>query len=200
MSIQRFRSRQELAGQSRTRAVALTIGLTLAVAACGSDAASLGDDAEGAASDVSEAVESSDVESAMQAGSDLQEQLGETDLSTLYSAMDLVGFDRLDTDEPFTFFAPNDSGFAALDADQLAALMADPASLGSILEDHLVTDTLMSGDLVDGTIMSEGGLDLVIDTSGPVPTVNGIEIVKTDLTVNNGVVHVIDGALLRESE
>ncbi len=200
MNIERITSGQYRAAKRSSKFVALLFAFAIAAASCGSDTDALGADAESAASAVDD-VDTSDLEdSAMQAGRDLQDRLGEADLSTLYSAMDLVGFDRLETDEPFTFFAPNDSGFAALDADQLAALMADPASLSSILEDHLVTETLMGGDLVDGTLMSDGGLELEIDTSGPVATVNGIEIVKTDLTVNNGVVHVIDGALVSDFE
>ncbi len=182
----------------------LLCAVALVAAACGSDSSTLAADAENAASDVSAAagdVDTSDLEAeAMQAGSNLQAELDEADLTTLYSAMNLVGFDNLEREEPFTFFAPNDSAFAAIDADQLSALLADPATLATILQDHLVTEELMAGDLTDGTLMSDGGLELVIDTSGPVPTVNGIEIVRTDLTVGNGVVHVIDGVLLRETK
>ncbi len=192
----------EAKGRSGRQLAGLVLALGLTAAACGSESDALGVDTSDVSSEISSVLDG-DTEAedeAMQAGSDLRDQIGEADLTTLYSAMDLVGFDRLETDEPFTFFAPNDSAFAAIDADQLSALMADPTSLVSILEDHMVDGTVMSGDLADGTITSEGGLDLVIDTSGSAPTVNGIEIVKTDVSLGDGVIHVIDGVLLRETE
>ncbi len=176
--------------------------LALLAAACGSDGDALDVDTSDVSSEISDVLDGDTGvdEQASQAGRELEAQLGQADLSTLYSAMDLIGFDRLDPEETFTFFAPNDSAFAAVDADRLASLVAGPTQLGAILEDHLISETVMAGELTDGTITSEGGLELLIDLTGPVPTVNGIEIVETDLTVGNGVVHVIDGVLLGDSE
>ncbi len=194
--------RTEARGRARQLA-GLVFALGLTAAACGSDSDSLGVDTSDVSSEISDVLDGDTSgldEQASQAGRELEAQLGQADLSTLYSAMDLIGFDRLDPEESFTFFAPNDSAFAAVDADQLASLMADPTQLGAILEDHLISETVMAGELTDGTITSEGGLELLIDLTGPVPTVNGIEIVETDLTVGNGVVHVIDGVLLGDSE
>ncbi len=58
----------------------------------------------------------------------------------------------------------------------------------------------MASDLTDGaTVTSNGGLELTFDLSGDQPTVNGIPIVRTDVSVDDrGVVHVIDGLLLDE--
>ncbi len=171
------------------------IGLSLVLAACGSDddtsleetATSIAEEADAAAEDVEDAVESGD----------LQTQLGEDDLATLFSAMDAAGFDDIAQAEAFTFFAPNDSAFSQIDADTLADLLADPEQLREVLRDHLLDEVVEAGELSDGaTVTSTGGLELTFDLSGDTPTVNGIEIVRTDLMVDGGVVHVIDGVLL----
>ncbi len=183
---------------------AALLSLALLLAACGSDASDAAEAIDDAASEVSDQVENADTEAVADdisdAGQQLQDQIGEADLTTLYTAMDLVGFDEIRTADAFTFFAPNDSAFSALDADDMADLLADPGELRQVLSNHYLDSTVMAADLADTpSATSTGGLELVFDTSGETPTVNGIEIVRSDITVDNGVIHVIDGVLMSES-
>ena len=129
---------------------------------------------------------------------DLRAAIGDDDLATLFQALDAAGFDDIAEAERFTFFAPNDGAFAALDADVLAGLLADPDALRGVLRDHLLDEIVLAADLpADGTVTTTGGLELTFDLSGDQPTVNGVPIVRTDVTVDDrGVVHVIDGVLL----
>lgn len=178
-----------------TSLIALSI---LVAAACGPDPS---DADEGLATATEPAGQAGDArEDFANAGQLLQAEISETDLSTMYSAMDLVQFVEIHTDEPFTFFAPNDSAFSALDADDLAELLADPEALDQVLRNHYLEATVMASDLASTpSSVSTGGLELVFDTDRETPTVNGIDIVRTDLTLNNGVIHVIDGVLLDEN-
>ncbi len=179
-------------------AALLAIALMLSACASGSDeATNVVDDAAGGVSSLQDSLVGDDVEPA---GRDLRAMIDEPDLSSLYSAMDLIGFGELAQEEAVTFFAPNDQAFSAMDADAMSELLADPEQLRGVLLDHLVAETLTTSDLGDVTeVTSLGGLTLVFETSGPVPTVNGIEIVRSDITLDNGVVHVIDGVLLDEA-
>ncbi|MEZ5225924.1 MAG: fasciclin domain-containing protein [Acidimicrobiales bacterium] len=175
--------------------------LALLLAACGSDASDISSAVDDASSEVSDQIEGADTEAlsddVSNAGQQLQSQIQEADLSTLYTAMDLVGFDQISTAEAFTFFAPNDSAFSAMSADEMADLLADPDALRQVLEDHYLDTTVMAADLATTpSATSAGGLELVFDTSGDTPTVNGIEIVRSDITLENGVVHIIDGVLM----
>lgn len=131
-------------------------------------------------------------------GTDLEATLADSgaDLGTLFEAMDLSGFDLADA-ESVTFFAPNDTAFTALDADALADYMAEPDRLADLLAGHVVDGVLTSEDLTEPMVTETGTL-LVFEQQDGVLTVNDIEIVRSDLEIANGVVHVIDGILLDE--
>ncbi len=178
---------------------AALMSLTMLLAACGSDSTAATEVIDDAIGEVSEQVSEADDASSndvSDAGQQLQAQINEADLSTIYTAMDLVGFDEINSDEPFTFFAPNDSAFSAMSPDEMADLLAEPEALRQVLSNHYLDATVMATDLASTpSATSLGGLDLVFDTSGEVPTVNGIEIVRTDITASNGVIHIIDGVL-----
>ena len=121
-------------------------------------------------------------------------------LSTLVTAAveaDLV--DTLNSDGPFTIFAPTNDAFAAIPEDQLTAVLADKDLLTSILTLHVVAgDSLSASDLVDaGTVTTVNGADLTITTAdGGLITVNGATTICQDVPTANATVHIIDTVLL----
>lgn len=179
---------------------ALCLSTGLIAASCGSDAAGPAADVESTiAESLDEATSEDLTDEAAAAGESLRAELEDVDtseLSTLMSSLDLVLLEELVGEEPFTLFAPSDSAFASLEADELTSLLANPDQLRDTLQNHVVTDRLLAADLpTDGTLTSAGGLELKFGRSGDTPTVNGLEIVRTDLATEHGVVHVIDGVL-----
>ena len=180
------------------------ISLVLLLASCGSDSNEASETVDSAVDEVSNSGATGDTDAiadgASDAGRQLQAQIEEADLSTIYTAMDLVGFDEINTDEPFTFFAPNDNAFSSMSPDEMATLLAEPEALRQVLGDHYLDTTVMADDLPSTpSATSTGGLELTFDTSGDTPTVNGIDIVRTDITVRNGVIHIIDGVLSNDN-
>jgi uncharacterized surface protein with fasciclin (FAS1) repeats len=121
-------------------------------------------------------------------------------LSTLVTAVveaDLV--DTLNSDGPFTIFAPTNDAFAAIPEDQLAAVLADKDLLTSILTLHVVAgESSTGGELfTQGTVTSVNGGDLTIeDGADGLITVNGANVLCQDVPVANGTVHIIDTVLL----
>jgi uncharacterized surface protein with fasciclin (FAS1) repeats len=119
-----------------------------------------------------------------------------TTLETAVVAAGLAG--TLSGDGPFTVFAPTDAAFAALPADQLAALLADPTgALATILQFHVVGSAAYSSDIADGLMLTslEGEmLDFRITDEGIF--VENAQIIVTDILADNGVVHVIDAVML----
>ena len=112
-------------------------------------------------------------------------------LGTLVGVIDASGNGPvLEADGPFTVFAPTDEAIAALPEE----VTGDPAVLQRVLAYHVVTGNVTSADLVDGPVPTLGGESININTA--TATVNGANIVETDLTANNGVVHIIDRVLL----
>ncbi|MDQ5886394.1 MAG: hypothetical protein QG628_791 [Patescibacteria group bacterium] len=126
-------------------------------------------------------------------------------LSTLVTAVkaaDLV--QTLQSEGPFTVFAPTNAAFDALRAGTLDTLLKpeNKDQLASILKYHVVSGKVLAADLKDGQIVTTvqgenltvkltDGMAYLIDAKG-----NQIKIVKTDIDAGNGVVHVVDGVLL----
>ncbi len=123
---------------------------------------------------------------------------GSDDFSTLLAAVDaadLVGA-LADTEATFTVFAPNDAAFAPINVD---ALLADPDALAAVLGYHVIPgEAIQSGNLVDGaTVTTLSGDELIVnlDADGGV-TIEGSRVITADVAADNGVIHVIDRALL----
>ncbi len=124
---------------------------------------------------------------------------GNEDFSTLVKAVTAAGLvETLSGPGPFTVFAPTNAAFAKIPADQLTAILADKAQLTKILTYHVVPGMVMAADLQPEQMVKtvEGqDLDIKVAADGTA-TVNGCNIVKTDIMGSNGVVHVIDCVLL----
>lgn len=120
-------------------------------------------------------------------------------LSTLVAAVqaaDLV--EVLQSDGPFTVFAPTNEAFAALPEGTLESLLLEENKemLISILTYHVVSGKVMSTDLSDGmTAETVQGSEISISVGDGV-TINGANVVMADVEASNGVVHIIDQVIL----
>ena len=130
-------------------------------------------------------------------------------LVTAVKAADLV--DTLNSDGPFTVFAPTNDAFGKVPADTLSALLQpeNKDALTGVLTYHVIAGKIEAADLVHA-IQDNGGYAKVktvnggklkakimdgdvylIDANG-----NKSKITATDLPASNGVVHVIDTVVL----
>jgi transforming growth factor-beta-induced protein len=125
---------------------------------------------------------------------DVARTTGET--RTLAAAVAAGGLvETLESDGPFTVFAPINSAFDAIDAGELL----DPENidlLQKVLTYHVIPGEVRAADLVDGQMAGtvEGSM-LTIDLDGG-PKVNGANIIATDIETANGVIHLVDAVLL----
>lgn len=117
--------------------------------------------------------------------------------STLISAVKKAGLvDTLSGTGPYTVFAPTNEAFAKIPAAQLQTILADKAKLTSILTYHVLPTKVMAADLQPTqTVKTVEGRDVTINVDGTTATINGCNIVKTDVAASNGVIHVIDCVL-----
>jgi uncharacterized surface protein with fasciclin (FAS1) repeats len=124
-------------------------------------------------------------------------------LSTLVAAVqaaDLV--ETLQSEGPFTVFAPTNAAFAALPDGTLESLLEEDnkAMLVDILTYHVVAGKVMSSDLSDGmTATTVQGTEITIGVGNGV-TIDGANVVQADIEATNGVVHVIDAVILPKEE
>ncbi len=128
--------------------------------------------------------------------------LSDPDFSVLVEllvAADLV--DVLAGYGTFTVFAPTNDAFDALlialdiDIDDLK----DNMYLTDILLYHVLPDIYMAADVVAAApvdVTTVGGMDVSITLDNGSVLVNDSEVIATDITANNGVIHVIDAVLV----
>jgi uncharacterized surface protein with fasciclin (FAS1) repeats len=97
----------------------------------------------------------------------------------------------------FTFFAPNNEAFMALTADQTADLLTDPAQISRVLRNHTVAETVMADDLTSmRTVETQADETLTVTSDGATVRVGDVTVVRTDIEVGGGVIHVVDGLLI----
>lgn len=117
-----------------------------------------------------------------------------SDFATLVSAVEVAGLvDTLSGTGPFTVFAPTNEAFSEIPAADLDAILADKAKLTAILTYHVVPGKVLAADLKpQQKVATVQGGEVDIEVSGGKATINGCNIVKTDIAASNGVIHVID--------
>ena len=128
------------------------------------------------------------------------------ELSTLVEAVTAAGLvDTLNGDGPFTIFAPANSAFEKIPAEDLDAVLADPqGALTDILTLHVVQgEQLSSAELAAaGTVDGIGG-PLTFTTDGDTLTVDAgggaATVVCADVPTANATVHIIDTVLMPAS-
>ena len=126
-------------------------------------------------------------------------------LSTLVTAVVAASLvETLQSDGPFTVFAPTNDAFAALPAGTLDTVLKpeNVDQLKSILTYHVVAGKVMAADLTDGQEITtvQGGKLVVEITDGKVYVIdandNQVTVEIADVNADNGVVHVVSGVLL----
>ena len=117
--------------------------------------------------------------------------------NTLATALKAAGLvDTLKGPGPFTVFAPTDAAFAKIPPAQLEALLKDKAKLTSVLTYHVVPGQVMASDVKPGAVKTVQGSALTVRTQGGKVMVDNATVTKTDISADNGVIHVIDSVIL----
>lgn len=108
--------------------------------------------------------------------------------------------DALSADGPFTVFAPTNDAFESLfkelGVDGVSDLTKD--QLTPILLYHVVSGNVMAADVKSGdvpTLNDKAGLMVKVSSEGVMINKKS-NVVTTDITATNGVIHVVDAVLL----
>jgi uncharacterized surface protein with fasciclin (FAS1) repeats len=98
---------------------------------------------------------------------------------------------------PFTVFAPTDEAFAKIPKEKLEALLKDKEALTAVLTYHVVPGEVMAADVVKlDSAKTVQGKSINIATKDGKVTINGANVLKTDIVCANGVIHVIDAVIM----
>ncbi len=124
---------------------------------------------------------------------------GLDDFSTLVAAVKAAGLvETLKGDGPFTVFAPTNEAFAKLPEGTVATLLKpeNKGKLAGILKYHVVAGKVMAKDVKAGEVATVLGKKATIAVKDGKVTIDGANVVKTDVVTSNGVIHVIDAVIL----
>lgn len=125
---------------------------------------------------------------------------GMTDVTTLVAAIKAAGLvEALQGDGPFTVFAPTNAAFAKLPAGTVENLLKpeNKQALADILKFHVHAGAgVLAKDVKTMKLSTLNGQDLNIVVADGKVTVNGANVIKTDVVCSNGVIHLIDAVVL----
>jgi transforming growth factor-beta-induced protein len=120
--------------------------------------------------------------------------------TTLVAAVQAAGLvETLQSEGPFTVFAPTDEAFAKLPAGTLDELLKPESKqqLTDILLYHVISGKVWSPQVTDGMIADSAlGTSLFFKRDMGNAYVNEAQIIITDIEASNGVIHVIDTVIL----
>ncbi len=120
--------------------------------------------------------------------------------NTLLAAARAAGLvEVLQSDGPFTVFAPTDDAFSKLPAGTVEELLKpeNRDKLAAILKYHVVPGKYMAEDVVTRNRLDTAeGSALSVKMKDGKAYVDGAQIIKTDIPASNGVIHVIDSVVL----
>ena len=123
--------------------------------------------------------------------------------NTLVAAVqtaDLVS--TLNSEGPFTVFAPTDAAFAQLPAGTVESLLLpeNKDQLVAILTYHVVSGRVPASEVVTlSKAPTVNGATVDIAVNNGVVSVNNATVTTTDIEASNGLIHVIDTVLLPPS-
>lgn len=120
-------------------------------------------------------------------------------LAAALTAADLVN--TLKSEGPFTVFAPTDEAFAKLPAGTVESLLQPENidQLTAILTYHVVPGAVSAEQVVTLTeAATVNGQSVAISVDGSSVSVDGANVIATDIMASNGVIHIIDSVILPE--
>jgi uncharacterized surface protein with fasciclin (FAS1) repeats len=104
--------------------------------------------------------------------------------------------DSLKGDGPYTIFVPEDSAFEKLPPATRDALMKDKTKLAQVLAYHVIPGKLMVADVKPGKVKTIEGSALTLSSDNGKVMVDEANVTQSDVTADNGVIHVIDTVML----
>lgn len=128
---------------------------------------------------------------------DVARQAG--NFKTLVELIEIAGLtDTLRSEGPYTVFAPNDEAFRKVAAERLNALRNNPTELRDVLMHHVVKRKITAAALMAPDRAQIGRDYQLVGDEKTGLKIDDANVIKTDISAANGVIHVIDAVLLRK--
>ncbi|MBW3544709.1 MAG: fasciclin domain-containing protein, partial [Bacteroidetes bacterium] len=120
-------------------------------------------------------------------------------LSTFVSMVEQAGLTAtFEGEGPVTIFAPTNQAFEEMSQERRDEL-SDPAKLAEVLNLHVLNGEEVSTAMLNSRSYidrgEEDGVEITTELDGTQYIVGGARVVKSDIQIANGVLHVVDGIL-----
>lgn len=116
---------------------------------------------------------------------------------TFLTAVRAAGLsDTLKNTGPFTVFAPTDQAFSKLPHGTLDALLKDKVRLAQILTYHILPGKTLVAEFKPGKVKTVQGNLLTLTSDNGKITVDRANVIQSDISADNGVIHAIDAVLM----
>jgi uncharacterized surface protein with fasciclin (FAS1) repeats len=117
-------------------------------------------------------------------------------LSTLSNLVSVAGLtSTLQSNGPFTIFAPSNDAFKAVPAKTLDELVQNPEKLKSVLNYHVIAGKAMAADVKNSSVKTANGADVALSKAGDFVTIENAAVTQADIIATNGVIHIVDTVL-----
>ncbi|XP_060078437.1 transforming growth factor-beta-induced protein ig-h3-like [Ylistrum balloti] len=122
----------------------------------------------------------------------VHEQLNMTTMDMLIQITDLQDTLRGDN---ITLFVPDDSVFEKMEG-FMNQTLSNTTRISNLVQNHIVNSTFYSTGLPNGSVLTNSrGQHITVKNDGASMTLNGAPVIRSDISVTNGVVYTI-GSLL----
>jgi uncharacterized surface protein with fasciclin (FAS1) repeats len=120
-----------------------------------------------------------------------------TNLRTFTAALKTSGLDdSLKSGGPYTVFAPDDGAFSKLPPGSWDALSRDKVKLASVLSHLIIPGRMLVTEVKPGKANTLQGEPLTLKSDNGKVTVDHANVIESDVSADNGVIHVIDTVVM----
>lgn len=117
--------------------------------------------------------------------------------TTLLAAVEAAGLTETLATSKLTVLAPTDEAFAKLGQPAIDAVLADPAALVALLQNHVLPQPQDAKTLsIFSSVVNLNGTSLAVVSDGTTVTIGGATVTAADVQADNGIIHVIDTVLV----
>lgn len=178
----------------------MSVGAITLMAACGSSANTAAEPTSTEEAPMATDMPETDY-SASTASTVVDIAANEPEFSTLVQALEAADLTETLASSPnITVFAPTNEAFEALPEGALETLLQpeNQEALRQVLTYHVLPQAVPAAEVATGEVPTAAGapLALVVDEATGTVMVNNAQVIATDITADNGVIHVIDQVLL----
>jgi uncharacterized surface protein with fasciclin (FAS1) repeats len=115
------------------------------------------------------------------------------EIRTFVDALNNAGLsDVLKNRGPFTVFAPSDSAFGRLSANEKKSLLSDRESVEKLVAGHVVQGKMLITEVKPGKTKTIDGSTITLTSDNGLVKVDNASVIQSDVIADNGVIHIID--------